>query len=105
LPAGFSAGGVVNLSSVSATPDRTVRRAFSSSLSHSIGGPWAAFAEVFTSTSTAPGAVRADTVDGGFTVAIGPDVKLDVEAGRALNSAAVDWSAGAGITVRMRGQR
>lgn len=70
-------------------------------LGFALGGPLAAYLEVFGALGLdAPGPAR-HAVDGGLTFLVRQNLQLDVSAGAGLDADAEDWFVGAGVAMRL----
>jgi hypothetical protein len=61
------------------------------------------FVEFFGDTSLTGGSRPSNSIDGGATFLILPNVQLDASAGKGVSSESPDWFAGAGISFRLPG--
>jgi hypothetical protein len=100
VPAGFDLSGNVNFAWMTRETSRFGQRALSASLGRDIARGWSGFVEVYSFTPIAGGEATAVTADWGVSHPIGPDMQVDVEAGRGLTAAAPDWFLGFGFAVR-----
>lgn len=102
LPSGFSAGGNVQLGSVTAGDERTLQHALSAVLARGFSGGWSAFGEVYR-LSAGSGAAAASSVDAGLARVVGSNLQVDLSVGRGINGPATDWFVAFGFAVRRPG--
>jgi len=100
LPRSVGLSGNVNVARRGVESDRFSQGAVSVSLGHPLGGAWGAYWEGYAFTPTPYEPDAAWTVNGGATRALGPNMQFDVEVGRGVTRAAVDWFVGVGFVVR-----
>lgn len=99
LPRDFGLSGNVNVPRLGDDASRFSQGAFSVSLAHSLGGPWAGYWEGYAVTPMTRDAGAGWTVNSGVTRAIGANLQVDLEIGRGVTHAA-DWFVGVGFVVR-----
>ncbi len=83
--------------------DTLPRGIYSASLGISATDRMGFFVEFFGDTSLTGGSRPSNSVDGGVTFLILPNVQLDASAGKGVSSESPDWFAGAGISFRLPG--
>ncbi len=83
--------------------DTLPRGIYSASLGITATGRAGFFVEFFGDTSLTGGSRPSNSVDGGVTFLILPNVQLDASAGKGVSSESPDWFAGAGISFRLPG--
>ncbi len=83
--------------------DTLPRAIYSAALGISATEKMGFFVEFFGDTSLAGGSGPSNSVDGGVTFLILPNVQLDASAGKGVSLESPDWFAGAGISFRLPG--
>lgn len=97
---GFSLGGNVNFSSLSAPDGRFFQTAYSASLAHELRYGFGGYWEIFGFTPWEKGGSAAWIADTGVTRSIGKNAQADFRVGRRLTSSGPDWYWGVGIAYR-----
>jgi hypothetical protein len=102
LPFGFGLSGNYNVSSLTEAGRRFAQQALSVSLGHDLLAGFGGYIEAFGFSPMSRGTSSGWTIDGGVSRLFGPNVQLDLEAGRGITSEAPDWFIGFGVAVRTR---
>jgi hypothetical protein len=100
LPAGFSLGGNVNLSSINTPDGRFLQTAYSASVGHSLGRGFGGYWELFGFTPWEKDGSAAWIANAGITHSIGRNAQVDLRVGKRLTDAGPGWFWGIGLAVR-----
>lgn len=100
LAGGFGATANINFSSVKTDNGRMLQRNYSLSVAHDLPWHFSGYAELIRFSSWQPSRHGAWVFNGGVTHPWGPNVQVDIRAGRKLGALGPDWFAGVGLVIR-----
>jgi hypothetical protein len=100
VPAGFTLGGNVTVSSLTSEEGRFFQRAASGSAGHNLAGGFAGFTEVFGFLPGEKGGKPAWSALAGVTHGIGKNAEVDARVGKQLSEIGPNWFVGVGFAVR-----
>jgi hypothetical protein len=100
LAAGFSVGGNVNFSSITAAEGRFLQRAASWSFGHDLPAGFGAYWEVFGVSPWEKGGQAAWIANTGVSHGVGRNAQIDARVGKRMSEAGPNWFVGIGFAMR-----